>query len=246
VTLKKALIVPDCHRPFHNRRAYNLMLEASSFVGLDELVLLGDYCDFYAVSRHPKDPRVRTLLIEEVESVRAGLDEFDRLFPLAKKIYLEGNHELRLESYLIDKAPALFDVTEVQFLFQLNQRPLWSWVGFGRNQKYRVLDTDLHAFHRPRASNPKAHLERTGVSSIYGDIHKIERAHQVTLDGVHKTATCPGWLGDVSSRVFDYCKSVPQWQLGFAIVYVDSSNEFHIETVEIKNNRCIVQGKEFK
>lgn len=224
------------------------MLEAASFSGMDEVVLLGDYADFYSVSRHRKDPRVDVLLTQEVESVRQGLDELERLFPSAKKIYLSGNHEIRLESYLIDQAPALFGVTECRTLFELNRRPLWTWIEFGRSQSYAVLGSDLLAFHRPKASSPKLHAQKTFVSSVYGDIHKIEQAHAVGLDGKNYSAYCPGWLGDVSSRVFDYCSSVPQWQLGFGIVTVldESPKDFHMELIEIKNNKAMVQGKLFK
>lgn len=223
------------------------MISAASYLGIHEIVLLGDFCDFYAVSRHRKDPRVDTLLMEEVESVRQGLDELDQLFPSAKKVYLEGNHEQRLENYLIDQCPALFGVTECQTLFELNRRPRWSWIPFGRSQQYAVLGSELYAFHRPKASTPKLHIGRTFVSSLYGDIHKIERAHSVALDGKHLTAVCPGWLGDVTSRVFDYMPQVPQWQLGFAIVSVDdSSKDFHIDVFEIKNNQALVYGKLFK
>lgn len=247
MSLKRSLIIPDCHRPFHSRKAYNIMLEAASFVGVDEVVLLGDYVDFYQVSRYPKDPRVCTLLQEEVSSAIEGLDEIDALFPQAKKVYLEGNHEQRFEKYLIEKAPGLFGVTEIRFLFELNRRVNWTYLPFGRSQLYKVLGSELHAFHRPKASTPKLHIGRTLVSSVYGDIHKIERAHAVSLDGHHLIAVCPGWLGDVSSRVFDYMPSVPQWQLGFAIVCLDtSSNDFFIESFEIKNNQAMVWGKVFK
>ncbi len=223
------------------------MLEAAVYFGVDEIVLLGDYADFYSVSRHRKDPRVGTLLLEEVQSVRDGLDEFDRLFPQAKKVFLEGNHELRLEAYLIDQAPALFGVTQVDVLFELNVRPLWSFYPFGRSQAYKVLESELFAFHRPKASSPKLHIQKTLVSSVYGDVHKIERAHLVSLDKRHLTAVCPGWLGDVRSRVFDYMPTVPQWQLGFAFVCLESTSmDFYIDTFEIKNNRALVYGKEFK
>lgn len=223
------------------------MIAAASYYGVDEIVLLGDYADFYSVSRHKKDPRVGALLMEEVESVREGLDELDRLFPLSKKVFLEGNHEVRLESYLVEQAPALFGVTEVQMLFGLNLRPRWTFHSFGREQGYRVLGSELFAFHRPKASQPKSHLSKVLVSSVYGDIHKIERAHAVSLDKRHLTAVCPGWLGDVGSRVFDYMPSTPQWQLGFAFVTLDtSSKDFFIDTFEIKNNQAIVFGKVFK
>lgn len=223
------------------------MLEASSYVGIDEVVFLGDFADFYSVSRHRKDPRVGTLLMEEVESVRSGLSEIDSLFPQAKKVFLEGNHEKRLENYLVEQAPALFGVTEVKFLFELNDRPLWTFVPFDRNQAYRVLGSELFAFHRPKASSPKLHIHKTLVSSVYGDIHRIEQARAVGIDKKHLTAVCPGWLGDVSSRVFDYMASTPQWQLGFAIVTLDNaSGEFYIDTYEIKNNQTVVQGKVFR
>ncbi len=246
-SIKRALIIPDTHRPFHDRKAYDLMIEIAVHAGIDEVVILGDYADFYSVSRHRKDPRVGALLVDEVESVRQGLDEIDRLFPSAKKVFLEGNHEIRLENFLIEHAPALFGVTEISFLFELNKRPHWTLIPFGRNQSYDVLGSSLLAFHRPRASTPRLHLQRTAVSSVYGDIHKIERAHQVGLDNRHYTCFCPGWLGDVRSRVFDYMPTVPQWQLGFAIVSVeDSSKQFHIEIAEIKDYSTIVHGKFFK
>jgi hypothetical protein len=223
------------------------MIEASVYFGVDEIVILGDYADFYPVNRYGTHPMVGTLLMEEIQSVRDGLNEIDLCFPSAIKVFLEGNHEARLEKYLVDKAPALFGVTDVRYLFELNQRVNWSFVPFGRAQSHRVLGSDLHAFHRPRASSPKLHLQRTFVSSIYGDVHKIEQAHAVGLDGKHMIAVCPGWLGDVRSRVFDYMPSVPQWQLGFSFVTLDTtSNDFYIDTFEIKNNQALIQGKIFK
>lgn len=222
------------------------MIKVAKDIGVDEIVILGDYVDFYAVSRFGKDPRVDALLLDEVAAARKGLDELDALFPQAKKVFLAGNHELRLETYLLEKAPALFGITDVQFLLELNRRPLWSYIPFGRHQKYAVLGSSLYAFHRPKASNPKQHISRTFVSSLYGDIHKIERAHSVGLDGKHLTAVCPGWLGDVSSRVFDYMPSVPQWQLGFATVSLNTSGDFHIDIHEIKNYQTIANGKLYK
>lgn len=220
------------------------MLHSGDHLQVDEVVLLGDYADFYSVSRFCKDPRVGALLTDEVASVRDGLLELDRLFPLARKVYLEGNHEFRLESYLVNKAPELFFVTEIRELFQLSGRPNWTYLPFGRTQKYAVLGSELFAFHRPRASTPKLHIQRVLVSSVYGDIHKIEQAHAVGLDGRRVVALCPGWLGDVSSRVFDYMPSTPQWQLGFAVVTVDeSSGEYYPEIFEIKSNQAVVHGK---
>jgi len=245
--IKRSLIIPDCHRPFHNRKAYGLMIEAASYWGVHEVVILGDYADFYSVSRWGKHPKVDTLLTQEIESVREGLREIDSVFPQARKVFLEGNHENRLERYLVDQAPALFGVTEVKFLFELEGRAEWTFQPFDRTQGYNILGTEVLAFHRPIVSNIKQHILRAGCPTVYGDVHKIECAHAVTRSGKALSALCPGWLGDTSSRVFDYMPSTPQWQLGFAIMSLEtSSNEYFIDIFEIKNNQALVYGKLFK
>lgn len=248
MALRTALVIPDVHRPFHSRKAYSLMLEVASYVNPEEIVLLGDYADFYSVSRHLRDPRLPHMLHEELISVNEGLDELDRLFPRARKIFLEGNHEVRLETYLKNQAPALFGVTEVRSLLKFHQRPLWQFQSFGRSQAYRILGSDLYARHRPLASAPRAGLARAFVSYCYGDIHKIEECQAVGLDGVVRISFCPGWLGDERLKAFDYMLAPPQWQLGFALVSVeDSSKLFHHEIVEIKRDHsCVTGGKRFK
>ncbi len=224
------------------------MLEiACALGGIEEVILLGDFADFYSVSRHLRDPRLPHMLHEEVESVNLGLDEIDRLFPKARKVFLEGNHEVRLETYLFSHAPALFGLASCKGLFQISHRPKWSYLPFGRSQAYPVLGSDLLARHRPLASNAKSGLQRAAASVCYGDIHKIEQAHTVGLDSKVRVAFCPGWLGDPRLKAFDYMLAPPQWQHGFAIVSVDgSSKEFHHEIIEIKNNSAIVWGKKYK
>ena len=246
--LRCALVIPDCHRPFHSRRAYALMLEVAAFVNPDEIVLQGDYADFYSVSRHLKDPRVATLLQQEIDSVNQGLDELDKYFPTAKKVYIEGNHEARLEKYLVEKAPGVFGVTECRELFGVTRRPLWSYHEFGRAQSYRILNSDLYVRHRPLSNNPIGGLRKALVSYCYVDIHKIEEAQIVGLDGKTRIAFCPGWLGDVRHRVFDYMPSTPQWQWGFALVTVEGTQKtFHHDIIQIKDNHtCVFRGKVFK
>jgi hypothetical protein len=249
VSLKKALIVPDCHRPFHSRKAYNLMLEVASFHGIDEIVILGDYADFWTVSFHEqsKDPRLPKLLMEEVESVNLGLDELDRLFPQANKVFLEGNHEYRLERYVQAKAPALFGVTECTNLFQIPLRKKWRYRSYGKGQPYRVLGTSLLAKHTPLASSPMTGLRKAAQSYCYGHNHRIEECHVVGLDGASHVAFSPGWLGDERLKAFGYMVDQPNWQLGFAIVYSSSPKEFHHEIVKIKSGyTCVSAGRLFK
>lgn len=224
------------------------MLEVASFVGVDEIVLLGDYADFISVSSHDKgDPRLPQLLTAEIESVNQGLDEFDRLFPKAKKVFLEGNHEFRLEKYIYKNAPALFGLTEIEALFQIAQRPLWSYRSYGRNQAYRVLGTELHARHTPLASSVDSSLKRAMTSHCFGHIHRIVESRCVGLDGRTHVAFAPGWLGDPRSKAFDYLSLPANWQWGFALVSSSSTKEFHHEIIHIRKDfSCLAHGKRFK
>lgn len=129
--MKLALVIPDTHRPYHDKKAYNLMMAVAADLKPQEIVILGDYADFYCVSSHSKDPRVLSILTDEVQDVLDGLDELDKAFPGANKVFIEGNHEYRLERYLTDKAPALFGVTDTEHLLKLNQRPNWKFRPYG-------------------------------------------------------------------------------------------------------------------
>ena len=57
---KSALNIPDCHIPWQNEAAYQIMIDvAKDFdkdYGLDQINILGDFLDFYWVGLHPKLP----------------------------------------------------------------------------------------------------------------------------------------------------------------------------------------------
>lgn len=249
MALKIAAIWPDTHRPYHHKKAVELVLKVLSDVQPDEIVFLGDYADFYCVSSHQKDPRILSHLISEVEDVNNGLDEIDRLFPRAKKVFLEGNHCYRLERYLVQNAPALLGVTEIKFLFKFNQRYNWHFYNYGPNQMYKVLNSYLFARHEPLSSSAKATASKALCSLVYGHIHRIEESHIVGLDGTNHVCFSVGWLGDIrNDLVFNYVKSHHQWQLGFGLVYVDTESRlFYHQKIPILNIdgkvSCVVNGK---
>ena len=84
------------------------MIKVSKDLVPDEVVILGDYADIYALNSHGgKNPTLPTTLIEEIEDVNVGLDQLDDLFPKAKKVFIQGNHEYRFERYIFDKCPQL-------------------------------------------------------------------------------------------------------------------------------------------
>ena len=202
---------------------------------LDELVVLGDYADFYGFQMHgPRHPDIVPSAKEEIDDVNVGLDEFDSAFHGVKKVFLEGNHEFRLERFLIQNAMPLYGIYSVSGLFKMHERKHWTWIPYHADQRHQVLGSHLWARHEPFAPNPRLSVQRALVSHIYGHVHRAEEAYLVGLDQKPKVAICPGWLGDKRMDVFRYLKQTPNWSLGFSIIHYDpSSGWFHHEPIRI-------------
>jgi len=225
------------------------MLTVAKDIDVDAIYLLGDYADFYAVNGHgPKHPKLPQMLVDEVNAVNAGLDELDFLFPDAKKTFIQGNHEYRLERYLQNRAPELFGLIDCQTLFKLNSRPGWSWVKYGPNQRTRVLNSKLYARHEPLGNSAKLTASRALCSLVYGHIHRIEESHMVGIDHTNHVSFSVGWLGDRrKDEIYNYIKGTYQWQLGFGLVWVHpKTGYFYHHKIHILDNlTCMVNGKRY-
>lgn len=250
MAIKTALLIPDTHRPYHDRRAYNLMIKVAKEISLSEIVLLGDYADIYALNAHGgKNPTLPTTLIDEIEDVNKGLDELDTLFPKVKKVFIQGNHEFRFERYLLNNCPELFGITEFKNLIKIDMRKNWSYIHYGPNQSYKILNSKLTARHEPLASSAKATASKALCSLVYGHIHRIEESHLVGLDGTNHVCFSVGWLGDKrNDTIFGYVKGHHQWQLGFGLVYTneDTGYFYHQKIHILDDYTCVVNGKLFK
>lgn len=227
------------------------MLQVASYVIPNHIYILGDYADFYSISSHGKHPEVFGMLKDEVVSVLMGLEQLDKIFPDAKKVFIEGNHEYRLERYLTSNCPALFGVTSTEHVLELNNRPNWKFISYGPNQATKIAGSKLVARHEPLSSSAKATASKALCSLVYGHIHRIEESHLVGLDGTNHVCFSVGWLGDKrKDKIFDYVKGHHQWQMGFGLVYTDKKTGFfHHQKIHILENgnklSCVVNGKLF-
>lgn len=248
--LKCALLWPDTHIPFQNKKACKLALTIAAEIGIDALYVLGDLADFYYISGHgPRHPGMLGHLKDEVDGVNSGLDTFDRFFPSIPKFYIQGNHEFRLERYIQNRAPELFGLIDCQTLFRIFERPGWRWVSYGNNQRIQVLNSHLWLRHEPLGNTARLTATRALSSIAYGHCHRIEESHVVALDGTNHVSFSVGWLGDKrKDEVFGYVSGHHQWQLGFGLVYVDEdTNLFYHHKVHILDNMtAVVNGKLYR
>ena len=249
---KLVALIPDTHRPFHHKKHYACMMNCLADLKPSSIYLLGDYGDFYWMGQHgAKDPRVKSSFEEEVIDINKGLDEFDDTFPDANKVYIEGNHEYRMERWLINRAPELFGVTSIKHIFEMDSRIAtgWRWIDYRPDQAVSIEGSDLIARHEPPASDPKKALKEAMCSVVYGHIHRIEESCHRGLLGRQYVAFSCGWLGDHrKNEVFGYVKGHFKWQAGFALVWVNTrTGEFHHQIVQImENSTCVVNGKLYR
>lgn len=243
-------IMMDTHRPYHDVKAYNLQLKIFADLNVCGIYLVGDFLDFYGVNGHgPKHPKILHDLTYEIEDGNAALDELDKYFPRIPKVYIEGNHEYRLERFLQNKAPELFGLLEVKSLLNMHRRPNWKWFNYGPNQKTRVGKSKLWIKHEPPPGQLPAVAKTVGGNLIFGHVHRIFESHHVTLKGDNHVAFCAGWMGDKrKDLIYGYVKGHHLWQLGFALVWVDEkTGYFYHQKVHIQDNyTALVNGKLYR
>lgn len=244
MTVKTALVIPDCHIPYHDARAYQLMIDVAMDLNPDEIVILGDYADFYAINSHGKDPDLQHVLQDEIFEVIEKLKELNRLFPKAKKVFIEGNHEYRLGRYIKNKCPDLYGVVDVPNILLLPTMG-YEFVPYTPNQAYKVLGGDLIARHEPLAGGKHVAqntAEKAMASVIFGHTHRIQEAQTVTIDGQNLKGISSGWLGDQSHSVMQYVRGHHQWALGFSIIRKLEDGTWFNDLVHIKDYKCIIDG----
>ena len=222
------LVLPDTHVPYHDKKAFELAVETAVKIGVDEVIIVGDFADFYAINRYGKHPKIQQTLMDEVIEVVEALEYISRKLPKAKKVFIEGNHEHRLSRFIAENAPAMFGVTDVKGILEL-KRLGWEYVPYGPNQAYRVPKTNLFLRHEPLAGGDNFLLGsiRKALCSIgFGHNHIYRAVAIKTLDGRTLKSFSVGWLGDLEKypEIFNYVKTHHQWDLGFTVLTIDPND----------------------
>lgn len=246
--IKRAIIWPDTHLPYHDQKAVNLIKSVAKDICPDEIVFLGDILDFYHISLWPKDPEIEGSLIDEIDCGIKLFTEIRDLFPKASIVYLEGNHEHRLTRFLNEKCAQLFGIINLPTLLHLEKLKI-KFIPYGPSQRYNVLGSSLIARHEPLGGGVHCAYQsvtKAQKSMIFGHTHRIQEFQIVSIDGENYRGISSGWLGDKNHRVMQYVKSHHQWAQGFSVVTLMPSGLFFNQLVHIIDHQCWVDGKFYK
>lgn len=245
MALEAVLIVPDTHVPYHDVKAWNLMLKVAQDLKPKHMVVIGDLLDFYSVSSYSKDPSRLANLPAEVDAGNKALDQLDAL-KAKNKLFVSGNHCDRLERYLKDKAPELFGFVNIPKLFDLKERG-WKYTPYKDHTKLGKLNITHDVGTAGRYAAYKA-LDMFQHSVITGHTHRLSYVVEGNAVGEIKLSAQFGWLGD--AKKVDYMQKVSvlkNWALGFGAGYLDSDTHLvYLTPLPIINYSLVFNGKLYK
>lgn len=244
--LGAVLFVPDCHHPFADEDAWNVLLRSAHILRPRTVVVLGDFMDNYSCSAHSRDPERKIMLDDEAYFARQRLIELEKACgpQLECKVFIEGNHEDRLRRYIWDHAPDLSGCVDIETLLGTTERG-WQHIPYGDG----VWIGKVYCTHDlGKASKYAVHhaLNDAGCNVVIGHVHRMCTVYGGTAHGATNVAACFGWLGrdDVAHDYKHRLIAQRDYQLGFGIGYVEAdTGNVHLQAVPIVEGRCVVNGE---
>jgi len=236
--IKRWLLLFDLHVPFQDNRAISTALDwaCAKENKCDGLIYGGDLGDCYSLSPWLRDPR-RRRFPDEITAIGQVIDHIEeRLHPKAT-VWKAGNHEYRLERYLMQRAAEVFGVEEFSFPSFLGLK--------GRNirfveamwpLKYRAL-TILHGHEWVGGTFVSVNPARTAYlkmhdCTILGNYHRTSE-HTEPSAGSGRTVTC--WSVGCLCDLHPEYAPLNFWNQGFAALTTGA--RWRIE------NKRIVKGE---
>jgi predicted phosphodiesterase len=234
------LICGDIHYPFDDSRAVNIMLKIQQHCRPETVILNGDILDFAELSHFTRD-KLEDKPIRE--SITDACELIEKLQRYSDVVYHMGNHEARLQKYLLSNAP------EVEHLIKFNKLintelniPIKIVESIGRDTMEKYFDDQLLVGHFNRVSRYSAYtakmlVEDYKVNIVQSHTHRLGNFFTTGVDRIYQGHEA-GCLCDVHPV---YTHS-PNWQQGFLMCY----DAFNIETVRIRDGECLYRGRMYK
>lgn len=252
--LKIACVLPDIHFPYQDKLSLKLAESIMQYVKPNQIIQVGDLVDFYPISRYAKDPdrASGTHLQKELDEARSAIQGWAQLAPVT---ILDGNHERRLEKYLVEKAPGLMGLKSltIESLLGIDGKKV-------SYKEYMYLGR-LFISHGDRVSKggcahsamtAKSNIEKMNCDVMIGHIHRLGAFYRKTRGGGDQAGF---EIGCLCKRENVSYLSEPNWQHGMAVVHYrnDGSKDYNAQLIHIKSygktgkgRRAIYDGRVFE
>lgn len=238
--MEKCVIANDFHGPFRDKKTCNMLFNFIDREKPDKIILNGDVVDFYSISKFIKDPARKEDLQDELNDCYNLLWEFRDVAPTTEIIFIEGNHEARLQKYLRSNAHALatLDALKLERLLGFDDLKI-------EYEKDGLWLGDLWVYHGALVrgkSGFTAHAElfKNGCSGISGHTHRDSKA------AVRQRGGQLCWwenfcMCDLNP---EYVKGIADWSQGWSMVTIKGRRPC-VEQISVVGGKYIYRGVEY-
>lgn len=247
--LTRTAVLGDIHGPWHCEDTLDLVLDVLDDIQIDRIILNGDVLDFYNVNSHgPKHPEIMTTLEDELVWGKEFLESLSKRFQGIEIIFVFGNHEDRLDRFIVDKCPKFWNFLKLEKFLELGKLKM-KWHPY--NSAIQIEKSNMWVQHSPPSygvsGTRTSLLKKLDTSFIWNCTHRMQHSCLTGHTGHVYHAYFNGWLGSTRAtkehqRVFSYAKGHENWQHCFSLVTVESGKYAHVQQVPIVNKSCVVDG----
>lgn len=202
---ERTLILSDIHIPFHAPLALRALVKDARRWNPDCILLNGDVCDFFSISRFDKNPS-KSALKDEIKLTRQFLGWLRQQFPRARLIYKFGNHDEWFSKYIWRKAPELWGLPQLELPHMLTQaldhEPAIGGIEFLTEQeKISIGHLDILHGHElgkgsiaPPVNPARGFFLKTMECTLAGHLHRTSQHQERTSKGKHIACWSTGCL----------------------------------------------------
>jgi predicted phosphodiesterase len=231
------LVLGDIHLPMHDKFTIESAVKEAKETNCVGVLLNGDVMDMFNISPFRRIP-TKERFIDEIEMVKQFTLWVRSKFPKARIIWREGNHELRYQNYIIDRAQALFELKCCQLdeVLELNNLGIEWIAGKGKVNLGKLTTLHGHELIKGEGVNPAilAFLRTTG-NVLVGHWHRISEHHQRGIDD--KDFCC--WSHGCACYLRPNYSPYNQWGHGFAFVEIFSDGKYTVQNRNVLDNKTV-------
>lgn len=228
--MNKFIVLSDIHYPYEDKAAIKAAVNFIDTVKPDTIILNGDILDMYDVSSFDKSPERMQSLQKEIDKATNLFKRLRKVAPNARIVFIKGNHEFRLERYLM-KHPELFslDALKLPNLLKLKE---FNIEYFDKHFKLGSLKFTHGSIVRKFSSyTAHAELDKNDCSGCSGHTHRLGVCFKQTPSR-YLAWYESGCLCDIHPEYVDE----PDWQQGFLYGHINKDS-FAVSIIPI------VEGK---
>jgi hypothetical protein len=233
------LVINDIHLPYHDKHIVQLAFTEAKRRNAVGVLYNGDILDSGEISehlRHNSAPKY----VDEIVLGKQFFGWARAQLPNARHVYKEGNHEDRLDRYIMKKAPALEGLKGVDLPSFLELKDYGiEWINRKRIVRLGKLNVIHGHEYKGGISSPvnaaRGLYLKARASAMAGHLHSTSTHPQPNIEG--KVVVC--WSVGCACFLHPDWHPINNWNHGFAFVDIEREGLFTVHNKQVIDGRIV-------